>query len=186
MKVSVTFFCLVALSQLTNSQSCSSVKVEVVIICSKVETFDWMAIGIALTCSGDHHSITSTFSRSSVTFVVHSNKSEATNLAEITGLRITGATVKFIPSGIGSKFINLKTLGIWSCGLLSVKKENLKEFGNWLEEVNISLNKLKSIDTDLFEYNPNLKVIFLNDNPIRYIDEFFTNLKNLKNFNVSI
>lgn len=71
----------------------------------------------------------SVFSReASVISVVHKNKSTLANLADIGGLYIYDASVKFIPTGFKQKLDNLKVLAIYSSGLLSVAKENLKEF----------------------------------------------------------
>lgn len=119
---------------------------------------------------------------------MHSNELEVINLADITGLNFYDATVKFIPSGIGRHFVNLKVLHIVYCRLLSVNKENLKEFGNSLEYLSIQSESIKliSTDVDLLECNPNLEDIYLNDNPIRHIDtEFFANLKNMRSLKVA-
>lgn len=99
------------------------------IICALIQNDEWDFIGPLLTCSNEEELITSHFSGSSVSSVVYSNKSEVTDLAEITALNFTYATMKFIPSGIKSYFINLKVLRISGCGLMSVNKANLKEYG---------------------------------------------------------
>lgn len=180
--ISLTFLSMVfAVFAKTHSQSCSIQMKQVEIICNEIlnyVTFD--DDRTHLTCEVDR-SMRSPFSDSSVSSVVHSNKSEVKNLAEIIRLEILSDEVKFIPSGIGSYFTNLKILEIRS-GLLSVNKENFKELGSSLEELYIQFNKLIYIDADLFEYNPNMMVIYLRQNPFRYIEpEFFTNLKKFKN-----
>lgn len=120
------------------------------------------------------------FPGSSVSTFLHSNGSEVTNRTEIEGLFVQYATFKFIPTDIAMKLPNLRVLAIRSSKLVSLSKENMKQFGEKLELADFSENKIISIDADLFEYNPNLAVIFLESNPIRYIHpEFFTNLKNL-------
>lgn len=118
--------------------------------------------------------------------VVHSNnKTEVTNLAQITGLQFERAKLNFIPYGIGNNFSNLKLLIISSCGLLNVNKDNMKDIGNSLELLSLTDNKLIFIDADLLEYNSNLRIIWLYDNRIRHIDpEFFLNLNKLKSLNV--
>lgn len=178
----VVFCCAIFLLSLVRTQSCqTSTTGEVEIICSSVEKVDWSYIGSQLTCRGDK-SITWTLPDSSVTSVVYSNRSEVTNLTKITALKIDGAVVNFLSSGIKSHFTSLKGLQIRQSGLLSVSKEDLRQFGNSLEMLSLSINKLISINLDLLDYNPNLRAIYLNDNPLRYIQEnFFTNLKNLKN-----
>lgn len=68
----------------------------------------------------------------------------------------------------------------WS-STYNVKKENFKEFGSSLEHLSLLFNKIKFIYADLFEFNPNLKAIFMHDDPIRHFDtEFFTNLRALR------
>lgn len=173
------FSLLVTISPMIASQPCLS---EVEIICLEIHNENWPHIGDQLTCNVDE-SIISIFSDSSVSSVVYSNKSEVMKLAEIAALQIQDATeVKLIPSGIKRLFPNLKVLVIHNCDLLSVSKEILKEFGNFLEGLDLPYNKIISIDADLLKYNSNLKGIWLNDNPILHIEpEFFTNLKNLKN-----
>lgn len=142
----------------------------------------WLDIGSFLTCDGGRKSINSTFPNSSVSSVLHDNKSEVTNLAQIEALEIQLATIKFIPLGIKTHFPNLKALIFNSCGLLRVNKENLIEFGSSLEILSLQSNMLISLDAELFENNPSLKLIYFNGNPIRHIDsEFFMNLKKMVN-----
>lgn len=125
-------------------------------------------------------SINVTFPGTSVSTFLHSNGSEVTNLTEIEGLLVEDAIFKFIPTDVTVKLPNLKVLAITTSKLVSLSKENLKQFGEKLKIVDFSENKIISIDADLFENNPNLKMILLDRNPIRYIHpKFFTNLKNL-------
>lgn len=179
MKALVSILLFNSLLNLVYSQACSNVTEKVTIVCSPIENIVWPIIGPAMTCDADT-SITSSFTDSSVTSVVLSSKSKVKNLEEIKFLDITNAKVKFIPTDIKSQLMNLKALRVSSCGLLSINKENLKEFGISLEFLCLHGNKIISIDEDLFDYNPNLRVIFLASNPIRYIDpHFFTSLTKL-------
>lgn len=170
-------------SFLVKSQDCSPDEKHlrlVEIICAKVTNEKWSDAEFHLTCEGDN-ATTSNFPDSSVSSVLHSNRSEVANLPDIIGLSFREVTMKFIPLGIKFKLVNLKVLQIYDCGLLGINKENLQEFGSSLEGLHLQINKITSIDADLFAYNPNLKYIGLFDNPIRYIEpEFFTNLKHLK------
>lgn len=164
---------------LVNAQQwCSEHKVE--IVCEEIATSTWSIVDSVRICCGDT-SITSTIPGSSVSKVLHYNGAYVTNLSEIDALEIDGATVVFIPFGLNQKFTSLRALRIVSSGLVSVKKMNLKQFGESLESLDLRNNKLTSIDADLFEYNHKLKGISLAGNPIKDIGlEFFTNLKNLK------
>lgn len=170
-------------SLLAKSQSCSVLNAaEIDIVCKSIGAPGYQIVNPISCCYGDS-SITVTFSDSTVRSILNQNKLEMENLAEIKGLYIVRATVKFIPTGIKNKIKNLKLLGISSCGLLSINKENLKEFGSTLELLDLYGNKITSIESDLLEYNPNLIAFYLNgNNPIKHIDpEFFINLKKLKN-----
>lgn len=168
---SIAFLCIfVAESQ----QDCPMHKVE--IVCASFGSL--MKI---LVCIGDR-SASSTIPGSSVSSIVHTDRSDMTDHPQIEGFYIKRGSIKFIPTGIRNKFSNLKLLMIDETGLLRLNKENLKEFGTSLEILGLPFNKLISIDADLFEYNLNLKTMWLHDNPIRHIEPaFFANLKNLRN-----
>lgn len=163
-------------------QYCSSSMKNVELTCSQIENKTLEVVGALLTCSSRlKQSIVSTDPGSSIVSVSFNNGSAATNLPKIRSLAIIFGTVKFIPSGLKSKFINLKALSIKYSGLLSINKENLREFGSSLEYLSLSCNLLISIDADLFDYSANLKVIGLRDNPIQFIEPgFFANIKSLK------
>lgn len=167
------------LFSVTTLQSCDGEKVE--IICDHISDYNYIHIGIALSCYNDENIIVST-NDVSVNSVVHKNKSEVVNSVDIEALWIEKGSMKFIPAGISNKFERLKVLLIQSCGLLSVSKENLKQFGDFLEYLTLHGNKITSIDDNLFEFNKNLKSINLSVNPIRFITpEFFENFNKMEN-----
>lgn len=86
--------------------------------------------------------------------------------------------VAYIPKRIGEFFPNLEGLWIESSGLKQIKKEDLAQFTN-LKFLNLRLNKLTSISGDLFQSVPNLKVISIYGNSIKYIGKgILTPLKN--------
>lgn len=179
MHILIKIFSISLFLPLAKSQSCSLNKVE--IICSEIGNVSFLIVDTLLTCTSSSTiviSIPETF----VSSIVHSNESKVTNLTPIKALDFQHASaMKFIPDGIKAKFPNMKALRIFSSGLLSASKENLKQFGNSLEWLVLANNSLTYIDADLFEYNPNLKAIWLSKNHIRDIDDdFFTNLKILK------
>lgn len=165
------------------SQDCSTHKVQ--IVCEDIEddlNYAWMRDEGEgkLTCVADDL-MTWTAPGSSVSSVIHSDALKVMNLWEIGVLHIEDATVKFIPLGIRTLIPKLRVLTIAKSGLLSVDKENLREFGDALKVINLHGNAITSIDADLFKYNPNIKSIYLNNNPIRYIDpEFFKSLRILE------
>lgn len=171
---------LIAFAPRSNSQELSERR-SAVIICQGISEYLWSDVSTILTCMADK-STNSTIARSLVSSVKHSNGSEIVNAAKIEGLWIDYATVKFIPHDIKNRFLNLEGLRVTRCGLLRVDREDMRQFGSLLKYLDLSSNKLISIDADLFEYNYNLKEISLASNPIRYIEPaFFENLKSLNN-----
>lgn len=162
---------------LTRLQSCDEEKIE--IVCKEISFASYKSIGNVSTCNCEESLIVST-SDASMSSVLH--KSVIATVTKIEGLYIDGASVKFIPHGIHFFFPILRVLWIRSCGLLSVNKENLKPFGDFLEYLRLEENEITSIDADLFEYNTNLKFIDLSYNPLRFIAvEFIENLMKMKN-----
>lgn len=173
-----TFLVILLDLSLTKSQSCAVEKVD--IICEKVTIVNYHVDGIVLRCNCESLKVSTAFA--SVSSVLHKNESEILDLSKIEELFINRATVKFIPNRIKSKLTKLKVLWIDRSGLLSVDKENLKQFGDSLEYLSLKKNEIAYIDADLFEYNTNLKYIELSFNPLRHIvPGFFENLRNLKN-----
>lgn len=167
---------VVLLSAMARSQSCAKEKVE--IICDKIDTYHTV-IGHLPTCI-TRKSMNVSTSDASVTSIVDSNKSEIANTDKVGRLLVIDAFVKFIPAGIKEKFTNIKFLEIQYSGLLSLSKENLKQFGGSLEVLDLWGNKISYIDADLFQYNTNLKSLTLTNNPIRFFGPgFFENLKNM-------
>lgn len=125
--------------------------------------------------------ITSRLPDSSVSSVRHANGTAVKNLAKIEALMSTGGDVRFIPRDIKKWFPNIKILLIRSGGLLSVTKEDLKQFGTELRGADFWNSSITSIGADLFKYNSNLVTINFHMNPLRYIEpKFFENLKKLE------
>lgn len=153
---------------------CSKIKIEITCLTIAKSGSSW-------TCNAGNSTI-STIPGSSVSSFIYSNRTDVTNLSHFERLNIIGASLlKFIPTDIGSKLSNLKVLSIQFSGLLSVNKENLKEFGNSILIIDLESNKITSINADLIEFNPNLKSIYLQGNPLRFIEPaFFANLKKLE------
>lgn len=166
---------------IVQSRDCSIVY-NVTNLCTSFSHRTYIIVGTLLTCVGDNLTI-SEYPGISVTSVFEtSNNSTITNLEQIQGIFIAKAPlIKFIPSGIKRNFPNLKAIIIESSGLLSINKEDLREFGISLQYLELFRNLLTFIDANLFEYNQNLTFINLSSNPLRYIEPaFFTNLKIMK------
>lgn len=168
----------ICLPPLTISESCDSNTFEM--ICDEVSKNNYFGLGYVLRCKTSNLNISD--SDSLLSLVKHNNKSEITDNYEIMGLTIHSSSVKFIPNGIKSLFPNLKALNIGSSGLQCVTKKDLKEFGDFLVNLDLEGNEITSIDADLFDYNTNLIYISLSENAIKHIDTgFFENLRKLNN-----
>jgi hypothetical protein len=85
----------------------------------------------------------------------------------------------FFPKDLHVFFPNLKGIYVQACGLKEIKQSDLKHFPA-LEDLHIYGNPIKVIRKNLFQYNPHLRIIWLNDNEIVHIDPFsFSELKKL-------
>lgn len=97
--------------------------------------------------------------------------------------------LEFMPRGIVKKFHRLKVMGFESCGLKYLSKEDMQQFGNQLEALNIWNNKIERIEEDLFDYNKNLVYISFMDNPLMSIGSDILNhlkkLPKLEQFNLN-
>lgn len=89
-------------------------------------------------------------------------------------------SVKFVPAGIKKKFPKLTKFEIIKSGLTHLEREDMRQFGDDLSEVNFWQNSLKVLESDVFEFNPYLVYIGLHDNPLKFISaELFYNFKHL-------
>lgn len=184
MQFKVAVLVAISLSSLTSSQPCLPPAKEVKIVCSQVHTVYYVIVGNLLQCVADR-SLNATVPDTLVTSVVQSSRSAATNpvdLSQIEALWIEYTrSMKFIPSGIKKNLPNLRALFLKNNGILTVNKENLREFGDSLGNLDLAGNQLTYIDDDLLEYNSNLKDISFYNNPITQIDAgFFDNLRSKK------
>jgi hypothetical protein len=78
--------------------------------------------------------------------------------------------VKFFPRGLTKFFRNIEKVQIYHGKLQEITKEDLKQFGDKLQELWLGYNKIRVIEGDLFEFNPNLEEIDLSDNYIVHIE----------------
>jgi Leucine-rich repeat (LRR) protein len=92
----------------------------------------------------------------------------------------------FLPSNLGLKFLNLKTLLVFESGLFSIDRkvfENMKS----LTAIKINKNKIREIRASSFKANNNLESLDLAMNKIESIDDAaFAGLANLCHLNVSM
>lgn len=113
--------------------------------------------------------------------VLHQDGSEVTNLYRIEVLWIEFAQMYFMPNGIKMKFLNLKAIKISKCFLKYLNRKNMRQFGSDLEHAIFNDNQISILGADLFQFNPNLKEINFDMNPLKFIDPgFFENIKILQ------
>lgn len=84
---------------------------------------------------------------------------------------------------MGKNFINLEVLRITSCDLKSIHKNQLKDLSN-IKYLDLLGNRIEKLESNVFEYTPNLLEIMLNNNKIKFVGlDILTPLKKLKNIN---
>lgn len=165
--------------------------IKVDIICDKLERNYWdepegaqVGIGFLTTCQVRSLNVSMTSDDSSeVNSIVHKNGSliENSESDQIGALTLQNVKFSHIPKRISNFLANLKVAQFSNNGLLSVTKEDLKQFGSKLELIDFSFNNLTAIEADLFEFNPQLKAVIFRRNPIKLIHPgFFDSLVNLR------
>jgi hypothetical protein len=93
--------------------------------------------------------------------------------------------MQFFPANIQTQFPNLKAIYIGSTGLKELTQADLKPFSK-LEDFHAQWSQLTKIEKNLFEFNPQLKIIWLNDNQITHIEPLtFSNLSKLETLWIS-
>lgn len=86
----------------------------------------------------------------------------------IEGLVLKGSKINYIPNGINTFFPKLIALDISNSSLISLEKENLEQFGESLQYLNVQNNELTFLKSDVFQFNINLVQIDLSFNKIKF------------------
>lgn len=90
-------------------------------------------------------------------------------------------SVKFWPADIKKKFPKIVQFEIMRSGLTHLEREDMRQFGDDLIQVNFDGNLLTALEGDVFEFNLNLEYIGLHHNPLKFIDpQFFQNFLKLR------
>lgn len=87
---------------------------------------------------------------------------------EINVIYMLDTVCHYMPSGINEVFKNIEGIQIANSGLRSIAQQNLQPFPK-LKGLWINLNKIISLDSNLFDRSPLLKVVVFSDNRIRVI-----------------
>ena len=96
------------------------------------------------------------------------NGISATNQYE--GIYIQLLNVHYLPTEIGSFFLNIKSFAVYNSKLKEITKNDLKAFTN-LMELYLYSNDLEKLDGDLFEHNRELQYLYLNNNKLKSVGE---------------
>lgn len=89
-------------------------------------------------------------------------------------------TVKYVPAGIKKNFPHLTKFEIINGRLIHLEREDMRQFGDSLMYLNFNGNSLTAIEGNLFEFNPNLRIIYLNNNPFKFINvDLFMNFRKM-------
>ncbi|KAL7015700.1 hypothetical protein ACKWTF_016610 [Chironomus riparius] len=104
---------------------------------------------------------------------------------DVTGLSINDKKVQFIPENLGNKFKNLLALKFRQGRLKEISQHDLKSFIK-LRYLNLDANDIETLDEDLFEFNPQLEIIWFESNRIKNIGmSVFEHLKNLDDLDLN-
>lgn len=101
--------------------------------------------------------------------------------ADVEYLHGSFITITMIPEKLVDFFPNLKIFQWDSTGLTAISSQDLRPFPNLIAFYAAYNKKLESIDGNLFEHSPNLKLISLYNNEIQHVGHnLLTNMPNLE------
>ena len=102
----------------------------------------------------------------------------ATNQYE--GFYVKHQNVHYLPTEIGSFFLNVRSFTVVGSKLKEITKNDLKAFTN-LKELKLAYNDLEKLDGDLFEHNRKLEYLNLDYNKLKHVGEEL-----LQNLNLAV
>lgn len=76
----------------------------------------------------------------------------------------------YMPRELGESFSSLKYISIKSCGLRELTCGDLEQFGERLTYLWLCNNEIEFIDKNLFKNNPNLAILNLIGNKIKFVE----------------
>lgn len=76
----------------------------------------------------------------------------------------------YMPRGLGERFSGLKYISIKSCGLRELTCGDLEQFGERLTYLWLCNNEIEFIDKSLFKNNPNLAILNLIGNKVKFVE----------------
>ncbi|CAG9812355.1 unnamed protein product [Chironomus riparius] len=121
--------------------------------------------------------------------IINKHEREVSNVSGIHDQNMTNENVKsfsignrvmhFMPNNVEKFFTNLIVLDVYATRLQEIHKKDLEPFPD-LKFLSLTNNELKTINFDLFVYNPNLEVLLLTGNRIEIVNDAFEFLSNLQ------
>ena len=108
------------------------------------------------------------------------------DLADVRYLQILHQPIDFVPRRVEFFFTNLVGLRISNGKIKQITKRDLQPFHK-LELLSLDGNKIEVLDSDLFDYTPNLKWIFFDNNNIAHVGQgIFDSLVYMKQINLEL
>lgn len=167
MKLIIISFLLIIgidkLVQASNDESERSIK------CETIKKFMWSKVGSISTCKASSSLEINSF-ETEIAYIVDSKGYSLGKSSKIQGLWIKNAKVNFIPGNIKNFCPLLRALSVENSGLLTLDKEDMRQFGSDLIQISFFDNSIRALKGDLFEFNNNLKYVDFSSNPIEFID----------------
>jgi len=101
---------------------------------------------------------------------------------DVLGFYALSRTIQFFPKGLNKFFKNIKMITISSCQLKEIHQSDLKVFPD-LVYFDLESNEIEVIEAGLFDFNPNLQLVGIQESKIIHIDpNVFDHLNKLSNF----
>lgn len=114
-----------------------------------------------------HAKISEKCDASNVVIGVSNNHTKKKSLSDVRYLDFFNRSVPEIPTSLEKFFPDIQAFSVWYAGLKKVSKKVLKY--PKLILLNLSHNNLESLDSDLFEFVPNIDILFLDHNPMSHV-----------------
>jgi len=104
---------------------------------------------------------------------------ETLNNTNVLAMMIRNMNVHYMPSNIGTTFVNIEVLAVQDCGLEKLSKSDFANM-NAIIVLEIILNNISSIDSGVFDSIPSLETLNLSENNIKSLpSKIFTKLSQL-------
>lgn len=177
LKYRVNFFICLALVSLKLAVTATAVE----IVCREFGSHYWVPLGNVLTCSDNPSLVETSEPGVKISKIVDIDGTDISTNTKVEGFYINEAkNLKYMPRGVTKIFPFVKGIAIWSSGLSHLSKDDFEEFGNRLIYAGFLNCRIETLEVDLLEHNPNLKMIRFDGNPLKLIDpKFFVNLRKL-------